>query len=110
MPNKQDTLQAIAAKYGFANWSKDGIDRSVSAMLSAAYDAGRQSAEDDAEVWYIVECTPIGADDWVPTGRGGYYDSIERAKTAMLRQPIGQSFDYRIVEKRLATRPVEVKP
>ena len=60
MPSKPETIQRIAANARI----KPALESWVMKLLSEAYDAGMACAEDGAEVWYQVECSPIGQNDW----------------------------------------------
>ena len=101
MPNKADTLAAIAAKHGLP----DGFvteEPIISSLLSEAYDAGRAAATEGAEVWWEIQYEHLG--DWYSTG--GQFDSVESARRRMTMYQ-DSDFTHRIVRKSLLTEVVE---
>ena len=116
MPNKTDTLAAIAVKH--AHWRlllpaystmRDEISAIFAQMLSAAYDAGRAAATEGAEVWYAIEVTERDIEDWY-SGGASQFDTREKAEeTARIRsqQPGSSGYQYRVVRQSLITEVVE---
>lgn len=89
----------IAEQLHASKTHKPGSDPNCPVCTPAA------SEDQSAEVLYILECSPLGANDWARAGSQDY-DSMESAIKDIKLTPEG--WDYRVIKRTITDDPVRL--